>query len=85
LPLPFEDGFTGSCFREAGDGDAWRVLLRGLSRSVGSLYEVGGLLGLRDWYRCSLGGTPCFSGGDGVVDREETCVMVGDTAGDAKS
>ena len=85
LPLPFEDGFTGSCFCGAGDGDPRRVLLRGLSRSAGSLYEVGGLLGLRDWYRCSLGGTPRFSGGDGVVDREESCVMVGDTAADAKS
>ena len=85
LPLPFEDGFTGSCLRGAGDGDVCRVLLRGLSRSAGSLYEVGGLLGLRDWYRCSLGGTACFSAGDGVGDREETCVMVGETAAGPRS
>ena len=80
LPLPFGDGLTASCPRGVGDGDVCRVLLRGLSRSAGSLYEVGGLLGLRDWYRCSLGGTPCFSGGEGVGDREESCVMVGETA-----
>jgi hypothetical protein len=85
LPLPFGDGFTGSCFRGAGLGDACRVLLRGRSRSAGSLYDVGGLLGLRDWYRCSLGGTPCFSGGDGVGDREETCVTVGDTAANPRN
>ena len=85
LPLPFGDGFTGSCLRGAGDGDACRVLLRGRSRSAGSLYEVGGLLGLRDWYRCSLGGTTCFSGGEGVGDREESWVMVGETAADPRS
>jgi len=84
LPIEFWDGFAASCFRGAGGGEAGRVLLRGLSRSAGSLYEVGGLLGLRDWYRCSLGGTPCFSGGDGVGDREETCVIVGDTAADSR-
>lgn len=77
------DGFT-SCFRGAGDGEVCRDLLLGLSLSADSLYEVGGLFGLRDWYRCSLGGTPCLSSEEGVGHREETCVMVGETAKGAK-
>lgn len=40
-----------SFLRGAGEGEERLVELRVLSRSAGSLYEVGGLWGLRDWYR----------------------------------
>lgn len=40
-----------SFLRGAGEGEERRVELRVLSRSAGSLYDVGGLWGLRDWYR----------------------------------
>ena len=78
----FFEGCSGpSCLRGAGEGDARRVALLVLSRSAGfSRYEKGGRWGLRDWYRCNLGGTPCLSGGEGVGLRDETCVMVGETA-----
>ena len=80
FPLAW-DGFTSGLL-ESGGGEVCRELLLGLSLSAGSLYEVGGLFGLRDWYRCSLGGTLCFSAGEGVGDLDETCVMVGETAVD---
>jgi hypothetical protein len=43
LLLGFEGCGTGSCLREAGEGERRRLLLRVLSRSTGSLYEEGGL------------------------------------------
>jgi len=57
------------------------VLLRGISRSAaGSLYDVGGRLGLLDWYRWSRGGTALFSMGEGVGLLEERWVTVGEIA-----
>lgn len=40
---------SASFLRDAGEGEVWRVTLRGLALSAaGSLYAVGGLWGLRD-------------------------------------
>jgi hypothetical protein len=79
--LELIDCESGSFLRMEGEGETCRELLRFRSRSRGfSLYAVGGRWGLRDWYLCSLGGTAGLSGGEGVGLREDSWVMVGETA-----
>lgn len=66
------------------DPSVGRSLLacRFFSATMGlSLYAVGGLGGLRDLWRRNLGGGRTWLlGGDGVGLRDDTCVIVGETA-----
>ena len=82
MAFPFNS--TGNlapfCLWPSGDGETCFRILRGTSRLKDSYCECAARCGLRDRYRCSRGGSCCFSGGEGVGLREDTCVIVGETA-----